>query len=110
MIDRIHDLPESKFACLVGSTKFKKEFEQATLDLSLKGYIVLSVICFSHADNISLTEEQKKLADDLHMQKISMADVIYVVNPGGYIGESARNEIEFAEFLGKTIFYLEKPA
>ena len=110
MLDKIHSLPKSKFVCLVGSTKFKKEFEDTVLEWSLKGYIVLSVICFSHADNISLTEEQKQLADDLHLQKIAMADEVYVINPSGYIGSSAKKEIEFAQFLGKRISYLEDPA
>ncbi len=110
MLDKIHSLPKSKFVCLVGSTKFKKAFEDATLEWSLKGYIVLSVICFSHADGISLTEDQKILADELHMQKIAMADEVYVINPNGYIGSSAKKEIEFATFLGKPISYLEDPA
>ena len=107
MLERIHTLPETKFVCLLGSTKFKKEFEQATLDWSLKGFIVLTVICFSHADNIVLTEEQKTLADDLHLQKIAMADEVFVINPNGYIGSSTRNEINYAEFLNKPISYLE---
>lgn len=109
MLDKIHSLPKTKFVCLCGSTKYKKEYEQATLEWSLKGYIVLSVICFSHADNISLTEEQKVLADELHFQKISLADHIFVINPGGYVGSSTKNEIEFAKFLGKPISYLEEP-
>ena len=43
----------------------------------------------------------------MHKRKIDMADAIYVINVGGYIGESTRSEIEYATRCGKDIFYLE---
>ena len=43
----------------------------------------------------------------MHKRKIDMADAIYVINVGGYIGESTRSEIEYATRHGKEIFYLE---
>jgi hypothetical protein len=36
-----------------------------------------------------------------------MADGIFVINVGGYIGSSTRSEIEYAKARGKTIEYLE---
>jgi hypothetical protein len=36
-----------------------------------------------------------------------MADEIYVINVGGYIGSSTRSEIEYAKANGKGIRYLE---
>ena len=33
----------------------------------------------------------------MHKQKIDMADEIYVINVGGYIGSSTRSEIEYAK-------------
>jgi hypothetical protein len=36
-----------------------------------------------------------------------MADGIFVINVGGYIGSSTRSEIEYAKAHGKTIEYLE---
>lgn len=88
-----------------GSTKFKKEYEDAILKLSLQGKIVLSVICFSHADGICLTEEEKELADALHKEKIRISDEIYVVNPGNYIGSSTKSEIDLATELGIPVTY-----
>ena len=38
----------------------------------------------------------KEMLDDMHKRKIDMADEIYVINVGGYIGESTRSEIEYA--------------
>ena len=45
----------------------------------------------------------------MHKAKISMADEIFVINVGGYIGSSTRSEIEYAKTIGKTIQYLVPP-
>ena len=37
-----------------------------------------------------------------------MADEIFVINVGGYIGESTKSEIEYANKTGKKVNYLEK--
>ncbi len=34
-----------------------------------------------------------------------ICDAIYVVNVGGYIGESTRKEIEYARSLNKEVMY-----
>lgn len=39
----------------------------------------------------------KIMLDDMHKRKIDMADEIYVINVGGYIGESTNSEIEYAK-------------
>lgn len=49
----------------------------------------------------------KKMLDDMHKRKIDMADYIYVINVGGYIGESTKSEIDYAELHDKTVKYLE---
>lgn len=43
----------------------------------------------------------------MHKRKIDMADEIYVINVGGYIGDSTRSEIQYAEEHGKTVRYYE---
>lgn len=40
-------------------------------------------------------------------KKIDMSDEIYVINLNGYIGESTKSEIEYANSKGKNISYLE---
>lgn len=47
------------------------------------------------------------MLDNMHKRKIDMADAIYVINPGGYIGESTSSEIEYAKANGKKVLYLE---
>lgn len=49
----------------------------------------------------------KEMLDNMHKRKIDMADAIYVINVGGYIGESTRSEIEYALKNGKRVYYLE---
>jgi hypothetical protein len=36
-----------------------------------------------------------------------MADRVFVLNVGGYAGESTCSEIEYAKALGKTVDFLE---
>ena len=51
----------------------------------------------------------KEMLDKMHFQKIDMADEIFVINVGGYIGESTRREIAHATDKGKKVNYLEMP-
>ena len=95
-----------KIVCLCGSTKFKKEFEIAIRELSLKGNIVLSVAQFSHFDNLNITIEEKKIFNELHFKKIDLSDFIYVVNVNGYIGDSTKKEIEYAKSKNKNVYYM----
>lgn len=39
--------------------------------------------------------------------KIDMSDEILVINVGGYIGESTKNEINYANLKSKKICFLE---
>ena len=97
-----------KVITLCGSTKFKDEFLQAQKDLTLKGNIVISVGLFGHSgDNEVWTEGTKEMLDDMHKRKIDMADEIFVINVNGYIGESSKSEIEYAQKTKKKVNYLE---
>lgn len=89
--------------CLIGSTKFKKEYEALQLALGKKGYVVLGVGCYQHTDNITLTEDEKELFDMVHMEKIRLADEVVLISVDGYIGESTRRELRYAKLLNKLI-------
>lgn len=94
---------------LCGSTKFKSEFEQVKKRLVLEGNIVMDLALYGHSgDTEALSKETYDLLFDMHLQKIRMADIVYVVNPGGYIGDSTKKEIEYAKSIGKDILYLEE--
>lgn len=92
---------------LCGSTRFKEEFIAEQKRLTLEGNIVISVGLFGHTGDIEvLAEGVKEMLDDMHFRKIDMADEIFVINVGGYIGSSTRNEIEYAKLTKKNIRYL----
>ena len=97
-----------KVITLCGSTRFKEEFLEAQKRLTLEGNIVISVGLFGHSgDDVVWTEGVKDMLDRQHLAKIDLADEIYVINVGGYIGYSTRREIAYAEYKGKSITYLE---
>jgi len=96
-----------KVITLCGSTKFKNEFIAIQKRLTLEGNIVISVGLFGHSgDEEVWSEDTKIMLDDMHKRKIDMADEIFVINVGGYIGESTRSEIEYAMMMGKPVMYL----
>ena len=97
-----------KVITLCGSTRFKDAFMEAQKRLTLEGNIVISVGLFGHSgDDEVWTPGTKEMLDNMHKRKIDMADAIYVINVGGYIGESTRSEIEYAQKNGKQVLYLE---
>ena len=104
-----------KVITLCGSTRFKDAFLAEQKRLTLEGNIVISVGLFGHSGDNEVWEgmsedtrtRTKEMLDDMHKRKIDMADEIFVINVGGYIGSSTRSEIEYAEATGKTVRYLE---
>ncbi len=101
---------------LCGSTRFKEEFIEVQKQLTLEGNIVISVGLFGHSGDSEVWENMdegtftktKEMLDDMHKRKIDMADSIFVINVGGYIGDSTRSEIEYAKNNGKEVRYLEE--
>jgi hypothetical protein len=93
---------------LCGSTRFKEQFLEAQKRLTLEGNIVISVGLFGHSgDEEVWTPGTKEMLDNMHKRKIDMADAIFIINVGGYIGSSTRSEIEYAKAYGKEVLYLE---
>ena len=97
-----------KVITLCGSTRFRDAFLEAQKRLTLEGNIVISVGLFGHSGDEEVWKPgTKEMLDDMHKRKIDMADEIFVINVGGYIGESTRSEIEYAKATGKKVGYLE---
>ena len=107
-----------KVITLCGSTRFKDAFMLAQKQLTLEGNIVISVGLFGHSGDQEVWEgmsedtltQTKIMLDDMHKRKIDMADEIFVINVGGYIGDSTKSEIAYAHSTGKAVRYLEDPA
>ena len=104
-----------KIITLCGSTRFKDAFLEEQKRLTLEGNIVISVGLFGHSGDNEVWESMdegtltatKEMLDDMHKRKIDLSDEIFVINVGGYIGESTRSEIEYAKRTGKAVRYLE---
>lgn len=93
-----------------GSSRFRDEILAAVASLTAAGYLVISLGLFGHTDLPDLNWETdgsdlKLMLDAMHRQKITMADAVLVVDPGGYVGESTRREVEYARRLGKQVYY-----
>lgn len=76
--------------------------------LTLEGNIIISVGLFGHSgDDEVWSEDTKEMLDDMHKRKIDLADEIFVINPGGYLGKSTLSEIEYARMTNKAVSFLE---
>ena len=111
--DLVRDFGGSRpdIVCLCGSTRFVDEFNRQRKELTEAGQIVLSIEVVTtqsreddpqHAD-----PDLKSRLDDLHRRKIDLCDYVKVLNVGGYIGDSTRSEIAYAESLGKPVRWME---
>jgi hypothetical protein len=103
-----------RIVVLCGSTRFYDQFQEANYRLTMAGKIVLSVGFYPHAkavhgygEDVGHGSAEKAALDELHKRKIDLADEVHVLNVDGYIGESTRSEINYAEAAGKPITYLE---
>ena len=97
-----------KVVTLCGSTRFKEHYIEVQKRLTLEGCIVISVGLFGHSGDEEVWKfGTKEMLDDMHLRKIDMADEIFVINVGGYLGESTRREIAYAVKTCKKVNYLE---
>ena len=94
-----------RIVCICGSTRFRDEMADANRRLTLAGAIVLAPAVFQHSGD-TITETQKGRLDELHLRKIDLADAVFVVDPGGYVGESTTREIAYARAIGKPVLRL----
>jgi hypothetical protein len=95
--------------CLIGSTRFEDIFRKLEVDLSIKGYIVLSPLVYTQTGiNPVCGEENKVILDLVQKEKIRQSDIVLVVDKDSYIGSSTKKQIEYATLLNKPILYYSK--
>lgn len=102
--------------CLCGSTRFHRTFQEVNMQETLAGRIVLSIgaALYSDAEYFGHLPQQemdriKAELDELHLRKIDLADEVYILNVGGYVGPSTANELAYARTHGKAVRFLEPP-
>ena len=107
-----------KIVCFCGSSRFIEQFGIFMWEYEKAGNIALGLhwlppSYFDELNRPAVDDHQAEAEglaekmDELHLRKIDLADEVFILNVGGYIGESTRNEIEYAKKLGKKIKYLE---
>ena len=106
------DRPE--IVCICGSSRFVDVVAVQAWEFEKRGILTLGMHLLpswynAPPDHAAEAEGVAAILDELHLRKIDMADRVFVVNVGGYIGERARFEIEYAQNLGKPVEYLEAP-
>lgn len=72
-----------------------------------KDYCVLQPV---YSEGVVVPDSVESKLKQTYFRRIDISDGIYVVNKGGYIGESVRAEIDYAEERGKEVIYHETVA
>ena len=108
--------------CICGSMRYQAQMEQAALELSLAGFIVVMPHCnLKEASPWWPADQQEHIKQDLdllHRAKIDLADEVLVVAPrtefgdwthNGHIGDSTKAEIAYAKQTHKPVSYWREP-
>lgn len=94
-----------KIITLCGSMRFAEQMHRIALELETKrGYCAIYPI-----DNldVALSDEDLDNIAKAHYKKIDIADIVYIVNINGYIGESVSKELQYAKDHNKEIIFYE---
>lgn len=100
--------PKKIFFC--GSLRVALDaFKRAEYQSVIDGNIALLPCCMfvDIQREYGAESDYKQKADELHKRKIDLCDEVHVLNVNGYISESTRSEIAYAESIGKPVTYLE---
>ncbi len=104
-----------KIICICGSTRFADLHAIKRWELERDGTHICLMINylpgwyaeenFGAQDHLGEAAGVKEILDELHFRKIDLCDEVLVINYKGYIGNSTRREIEYAEANGKPVRY-----
>ncbi len=95
--------------CLCGSTRFLDDFHLANVELTKRGFSIVTIsMALPKNDQGSEVEAAlKEFLDLIHLNKVIRSDSVFVVGDG-YIGRSTAREILWAEMQGKPVF-MQRP-
>lgn len=96
-----------KVVTLCGSMKFQDEMMKIAKKLALDGECVLTPVYMVN-QHPEITDEKIKRLKKEQLKRIELSDEIFLVNVGGYVGESTIAEIEYAKKIGKEVKWFEK--
>ena len=94
-----------KVVTLCGSMRFYREMQEIAIELETKqGYCVITPIGDAGAP---LSDEETESLGKAHYKKIDLADAVYIVNIGGYIGKTVSEELRYAKAHNKEVIFHE---
>lgn len=84
--------------------RFSREMMKIAAELELRHRMnVLQCIYDLPGTELSRQEQENLVA--AHYRKIDLSDAVYVVDIGGYIGDSVRREIAYAREKGREVLF-----
>src|SRR5438105_7030562 len=81
------------------TTRAREAFAEWQLKDTLAGKKVFTIGAHKNDSDLGITPEQAIELDILHLSKIDDADEVLILNVSGYVGESTRRELEYAQRL-----------
>jgi hypothetical protein len=104
-----------KIVCVCGSSRFVDRIAVLKWEMEKQGIVAIGMHLLpgwygAEPHHQAEKENVAHILDELHLQKIKMADEVLIANYDGYIGERTRIEIDYAQQLGKPIQYVQVPA
>ena len=94
-----------KVVTICGSMRFSKQMQEIAIELETRyGYCVIIPIGDA---NTPLSAEAIGALGKAHYKKIDIADAVYIVNIGGYIGKTVSEELRYAKAHNKEIIFHE---
>lgn len=94
-----------KIVTLCGSMRFANQMQRIAMELETKdGYCA---ICPVYCPDMILDGNDLSNLAKAHYKKIDIADIVYIVNIDGYIGESVSKELQYAIERNKEVIYHE---
>ena len=94
-----------KVITICGSRRNKVLIEQINRKLALEGNIVFAPTPIM--EHCLLSNEQYNTLKEVHKNKISKSDAVFIINPNGHIGDDVMEELEYAKAGNKEVMYLE---
>ncbi len=104
---------QPKIVTVIGSTKFINEMSVIGWEYEKIGYIaftprLLPLSYIMKREHVAESEGVKEIIDKTYLKKVEMADLVFVCNKNGYIGESTSKELVHAINHNIPIEYLEE--
>lgn len=105
--------PRPEIVVLCGSSRFIELFAVMAWTIEKEGKICMGLHLFPASypgvasDHQAEAEGVSAAMDELHLRKIDLADSVFVLNVGKYVGDSTRREIAYATSIGKPVRYFE---